>query len=315
MPTKLAIAIPTYNRAEMLEYNLLQIIDELLQYKVPVYISDDSTNDETEKCIGKLNEKYGLFHYKKNEIRLGHDLNCLHTISLPVEHYVWYMGDSMIIKPGAIKKVLSHIHRDGPDFISCNAEGRSLDISSRVFDNGAVLFETLCWHLTMTGSTIYNRNNIIDLAHFDASKFKNFPQTAIIFEQFAAKASRLFWINEKLIYGNQKKNSYWASKVFEVFIDDFRSFLYNLPECYSLKSKNGVLLQHSINSGVFSYRSFILYRMEGFYDHLIFKKYKDDFKNFTRTNLMFLLILSFIWVKPLRESNSFLKRIILTFRN
>lgn len=315
MQNKLAIAIPTYNRAAMLEYNLLQIIDELVLYNVPVYISDDSTNTDTELCIGKLNEKYGLFHYEKNEIRLGHDLNCLHTISLPAEQYVWYLGDSMIIKPGAIKKVLSHIHSDGPDFISCNAEGRNLDIDSKVFDNGLVLFETLCWHLTMTGSTIYNTNAILDLAHFEASKFKNFPQTAIIFEQFAATASRLFWINDKLIYGNPKKNSYWASKVFEVFIDDFRSFLYNLPGFYSMKSKNGVLLQHSVNSGVFSYRSFILYRMEGFYDHEIFKKYKDDFKNFTRTNMLFLLIVSVIWIKPLREFNLFLKRIILTFRN
>jgi abequosyltransferase len=312
---KLSIAIPTYNRAEMLEYNLLQIIDELLQYNIPVYISDDSTNEETEKCIRKMNEKYGLFHYKKNEIRMGHDLNCLHTLSLPVENYVWYMGDSMIIKKGSIEKVLSYIDSDVYDFISCNADGRFIDVGSKVFNDGVVLFETLCWHLTMTGSTIYNKNKLFDLANFDISKFKNFPQTAIIFEQFATKKSQLFWTNEKLIYSNQKKNSYWASKVFEVFIDDFRSFLYNLSDYYTLKSKDKVLLQHSVQTGIFNFPSFVLYRMEGFYDYKIFKKYQEDFHKITNTSPILLLILSIVWIKPLSIIYLFIRKTILIFRN
>lgn len=289
---KLSIAIPTYNRAEMLEYNLLQIIDELLQYNIPVYISDDSTNEETEKCIRKMNEKYGLFHYKKNEIRMGHDLNCLHTLSLPVENYVWYMGDSMIIKKGSIEKVLSYIDSDVYDFISCNADGRFIDVGSKVFNDGVVLFETLCWHLTMTGSTIYNKNKLFDLANFDISKFKNFPQTAIIFEQFATKKSQLFWTNEKLIYSNQKKNSYWASKVFEVFIDDFKTFIFNLDAIYSSKSRNIVISKHSINSGVFNYKSFLKYRMEGVFNYKIFKHYHRDTTKYTNVNYFILFFIS-----------------------
>ncbi|SHG29770.1 Glycosyltransferase involved in cell wall bisynthesis [Flavobacterium fluvii] len=315
MSTKLAIAIPTYNRAEMLEYNLLQIIDELIQYHIPVYISDDSTNDETEKVFDRLKDKHKLFHYKKNEISLGHDLNCLHTISLPIENYVWYMGDSMIIKKGAIQKILSIMDGGDYDFICCNAEGRDLDINNMVFSNGVELMEMLCWHLTMTGATVYNKSKIFDIANFEVSKFKNFPQIAIIFEQFAANESRLFWTNEKLIYSNSQKNSYWESKVFEVFIDDYRSFLYNLSEVYTMGAKNGALLQHSLKTGIFSCRSFVLYRIGGFYNYEIFKKYKDDFKNFTRTNSLFLLILSFVWIKPLSKFNFFLRRINLNFRN
>lgn len=315
MHNKLAIAIPTYNRAKILEYNLLQIIDELIQYNIPVYISDDSTNDETEKVIDRLIIKHKLFYYKKNKISLGHDLNCLHTIALPAENYVWYMGDSMIIKKGAIKKILTTMDSGDYDFICCNAEGRNLDIKSSVFSNGPELMDNLCWHLTMTGATVYNRSKIFDIANFDVTKFKNFPQVAIVFEQFSANDSQLFWINDKLIYSNSQKNSYWASKVFEVFIDDYRSFLYNLPEFYTMKSKNGALLMHSLNTGVFSYSSFVLYRIGGFYNYKIFKKYKNDFKNFTRTNSFFLLVLSFIWVRPLVIFNFLLRRIILIFRN
>src|SRR5690242_16353532 len=111
MKSKIAIAIPTYNRAEILKYNLLQIIDELIFYKIPVYISDDSNNDNTKIVIEELQIKYNLIFYYKNEISLGHDKNCLQTIFLPNEKYVWYLGDSMIIKNGAFKKILDIIDK------------------------------------------------------------------------------------------------------------------------------------------------------------------------------------------------------------
>jgi hypothetical protein len=309
MQTKLAIAIPTYNRAEILQFNLLQIIDELIEFQIPVYISDDSTNEDTYIVINDLKKKHSLFYYRKNEIRFGHDLNCLNTISFPKEQYVWYMGDSMIIKKGAIKKIISLNEIEEYDFITCNAEGRNLDMESRVFYNGKEVFENLCWHLTMTGAAIYNKKSLINLINFDTSKFKNFPQTAIIFEQFAVKKSSLYWINDRLIYSNSNKNSYWASKVFEVFIDDFRSFLNNLSTSYSLKSKEEVLLQHSLKTGIFSFHSFVLYRIGGFYNYKIFKKYKDIFKKITRTNIIILIILSVFWIKPLSGIYLFVKKI------
>lgn len=308
MQTKLAIAIPTYNRGEMLHFNLLQILDELITFEIPVYISDDSTNDETANFIKKLKSKHPLFYYRKNEIRLGHDLNCIATISYPNETYVWYLGDSMIIKKGAIKKIVACVQDESFDFISCNAEGRNLSIEDNVYYSGNDVFRDLCWHLTMTGATIYNKKKLSNLMSFEIIKFKNFPQTAIIFEQFASKESKLFWINDKLVYNNPNKNSYWAHKVFEVFIDDFRNFLYNLPDYYSLRSKDKVLLQHGVQTGIFSYHSFILYRIGKFYNYEIFKKYKDDFKKSTNANTQVLMIVSLIWVTPLKILYSLFKK-------
>lgn len=315
MQTKLAIAIPTYNRAEILYFNLLHILDELISFEIPVYISDDSTNEATAIFIEELKNKHPLFYYRKNENRLGHDLNCLSTISFPIETYVWYLGDSMIIEKGAIEKIVAYVQNEEYDFISCNAVGRKLSIKNKVFDSGNEVFTNIGWHLTLTGATIYNKNKLLDLTKFDVKKFKNFPQLAIIFEQFAVKECKMFWINDKLICSKPNKNSYWKTKVFEVFIDDFRNTLYNLSDCYSLKSKNKVLLQHSVKTGIFDYHSFVLYRIGGFYNYQIFKKYIDDFKNFTRVNSLLLFILSFIWIKPLNIIYLFIRKIILFFRN
>jgi hypothetical protein len=304
MKNKLAIAIPTYNRPEILKFNLLQIIDELIQYDIPVYISDDSTNEDTRNLIIELKNKHDLIFYYKNEIKLGHDLNFLNTIRLPKEDYVWYLGDSMIIREGAIKKALSVISISNYDFISCSADWRDLDFEERVFNDGGELFEKLCWHLTLTGATIYNRESIYNLANFDVSRFKNFPQTAFIFEMFTLKKSSLYWINEKLIYSNSQKKSYWSKNIFEVFIDDFKNCLYNLDEIYPLKIKDKVILQHSVKSKVFNFRAFVKYRLSNFFDYKIFIKYKKDFFKYTEVNLFILFIVS---IFPISIIKLFLK--------
>jgi len=314
MPTKLAIAIPTYNRAEMLKFNLLHIIDELIEFQIPVYISDDSTNNETAIVIQELKTKHELFYYRKNEVRFGHDLNCIHTISFPKEEYVWYMGDSMIIKKGSVKKVLACMQNDTFDFIVCNSEGRNLNIESRVFTKGNEVFDNLCWHMTMTGITIYNKNSMIDFDNFKISNYKNFPQTALVFEQFAKKKSKLYWINDKLIYSNPDKSSYWASKVFEVFIDDFRNFVYNLPNSYSLKSKDDVLTQHTLKTGIFSYHSFVLYRTQLYFDYGIYIKYKKDIIKYAQINPFIVMGISLVWAYPLRCVYVFLKKLSVIFK-
>jgi hypothetical protein len=308
MQSKLAIAIPTYNRAEMMESNLLLMIDELVQFDIPVYISDDSTNSDTEHLIDKLKSKHSLFHYEKNEVRLGHDLNCLHTIWLPKEQYVWYLGDSMIISKGALEKILKILEKKDYDFICCNAVGRNLDIATGLFTDRNEILENLCWHLTLTGSTIYNMDKLIDLSNIDLSKFKNFPQTAILFEHFARKNAELFWINERLIYNNPNKSSYWVSKVFDVFINDLKSFIHNLSSKYPTKSKDYAILQHSVKTGIFNYSSFVRYRINGFYDCNVFNKYKRDFVNYTDANLGILFLIGLFPIRVLKAAFNLFKK-------
>ena len=43
--TTLAIAIPTFNRAETVHENLLSLIPEIKEYSIPIYISDGKEND------------------------------------------------------------------------------------------------------------------------------------------------------------------------------------------------------------------------------------------------------------------------------
>jgi len=102
---KLAIAIPTYNRASIVKENILLMLNEIKRYSIPLYISDDSNNEETKLVVVDLKKEYDYIYYYKNQPGLGHDKNCIRTLALPNEEYIWYLGDSIIIEDGGIKNV------------------------------------------------------------------------------------------------------------------------------------------------------------------------------------------------------------------
>jgi len=297
----LAIAIPTYNRAEILKENILLMLHDIRIYSIPIYISDDSTNDQTERIIDDLIKEYEYIYYTKNSMSLGHDQNCIRTLNLPSEEYVWYLGDSIIIKPLAIKKILDEINKTKYDFISVNGDNRDLAIKNKLYTDGRELMTDLCWHLTMTGATIYSQKAIKKSTNFEVEKFKNFPQTAVIFKNFAEGQNILCWINEKLIEGNKNKQSYWIQNVFEVFLYDWFNFINNLPEYYN-KVKFETIRSHSKNTGLFSISNFIFFRLIGIYDLKTYNKYSKFLKKCCNINIPLVILIS---VTP----KSFIKKI------
>ena len=169
MKISLSIVIPTYCRAEILRSNLDFILDSCERYQIPIYVSDDSIDSNTESTIQELKTKYPFISYKRNIPSLGHDGNLLHSLKLPNTDYVWLLGDSILIKEGAISKIIDIISQDNYDIISINAEGRVLDHSSKGYNNHNEVLSKFGWHTTLTGATIYSKNVIalIDKINFD----------------------------------------------------------------------------------------------------------------------------------------------------
>lgn len=269
----LSLAIPTYNRADILISNLQSILDELIEHQIAVYISDDSNDEKTAVVIRSLVKAHPLIFYFRNHPGLGHDRNCIRTLSLPEEDYIWYMGDSMILKKGTISKMLKLLSGGDFDFVSVNCDGRNLDIKSKLYTESLSAFSDVGWHLTMTGATIYKRS-VLDLDKIDISECSNFPQLAVIFKNFDGK--RLYWINERLIYSNPDKKSYWNNRVLEVFVTDYYKTLN-----YILEDKriiNHFVYQHAHNSGLLSFFSLVSLVATGNINSANYEKYRLFFK-------------------------------------
>jgi hypothetical protein len=288
----LAIAIPTFNRPDILNENIRSMLPEIEKFSIPVYISDDSTNDETKTISENLKKDYANIFYYRNSPGLGHDRNCIRTLSIPSEDYVWYLGDSVAINSGGLRRILEIISKQSFEFICVNVLKR-VDITDRIFIDGNELLINLGWHLTLTGATVYSKNVLNSINKLDIGKCHNFPQTAIIFERFAIENCRLFWLNEPFLVCSIRKESYWKKNVFEVFLNDWNVFISSLPSTYSHENKIKAIRMHSNKTGIFSLYSFLSYRYNGIFDYNVFKYFCRLIRKSSNVNLLLVLMISF----------------------
>ena len=239
--SKLAISIPTYNRPSILRENLLIMMPEIKKYNIPIYISDDSDNDLTRDMIFDLKQQYNNIQYHKNEPSLGHDENCLMTLRLAKEEYIWYLGDSQIIAGNGIEMILDTIKENTFDFILVSSVNRNVKVNSQVYFDFTEFFIDLTWHATLTGATIY-RNAILFKSEYNNYINSNFIQLGIILEEILDSNNGLCWINKELLYHNKNKGeSYWTSNTFKVFAEDWYNFISTMPDDYSVENKIKVI--------------------------------------------------------------------------
>jgi glycosyltransferase involved in cell wall biosynthesis len=153
----LAIAIPTFNRSEILRENLQAMLPELIEQRISVYISDDSHDERTLEMSEALRCEHPLVFYTKNHPRFGHDANFFATLAMPDTDYVWYLGDSIYFVPGTLAKVLRTLTDTRPDFCFLNAYAP--EKGSRLIEAEAVhpFLLDRTWYLTLSGATIYSR--------------------------------------------------------------------------------------------------------------------------------------------------------------
>lgn len=291
---ELAIAIPTYNRSNILKENILKMLDEIQRYSIPIYISDDSPDKTTEEIIFDIKREYPYIFYKKNKPSLGHDKNCLSTLNYPSENYIWYLGDSRIIQKGGIERILQIIDKNAPDFIAVNSENRNVNITSKLYNDGNLLLKELGWHLTLTGATIYSRKMINSANQLDISKYTNFPQTAIIFECFSKQECKLIWLNENFVFNNAQNISYWKKDVFKVFITDWTNCINNLGTYYYSEIKSLAIISHSRNTKLFNLKSILSYRFNGYYGLKEYKGYNKELKKHSNLNTILLYVFAII---------------------
>ena len=268
----LSIVIPTYERVESLRINLPSILEDASQFSIAVYISDDSHSEDVAACCSELKKTYGNIFYMKNQSRLGHDGNFLAALRYGNAEYTWILGDRAALRKGAIKTLFGVINRNEFDIISVNKVGRNINFDTGYYDNSLTVFKKFGWHLTYTGATVYSRRVVNKSFQFDLDSSKNFPQVALIFNYLSGHCS-FFWINDLLVEGVASTQSYWTSNAFSVFIEDWENVISRLPEIYSAELKDDIMLAHSRNTQLFSFKFIMKLRAEGHFDSKILEKY------------------------------------------
>jgi abequosyltransferase len=103
----LSIAIPTYNRASLLDLCLTRIIEQLpATGEVEVLVSNNASTDDTRAVVARHQATYPALRYSENEQNGGPDFNIAKAFELATGKYVWVFSDDDLLLPGALAYVL-----------------------------------------------------------------------------------------------------------------------------------------------------------------------------------------------------------------
>ena len=289
----LSLVIPTFNRPEILKENILLMLPDIQIFSIPIYVSDDSSNNHTKDMIFELQKRYEYLFYYKNIPSLGHDKNIFSTLKLAETEYVWLLGDALILKAGAIKNILKIVTKFRPEIIAVNAVNRDLSINSDFYDDKNKVLNEFGWHLTLTGATIYSRTALSAIDKIVNGVHKNFPQVTLIFNHLSVSCS-FYWVNERWIYSNGKKTSYWVKDIFQIFIDDWSNVIRNLQGCYDDGVKEKVIIKHSQKAKVFTLKSLAESRSKNVYNIHVFRAYSKLLAKHSGLRIIVLVMIAIV---------------------
>ncbi|OBQ16117.1 glycosyltransferase family 2 protein [Anabaena sp. AL93] len=113
----LTIAIPTYNRAELLDKQLTWLSQAIqgFESECEILVSDNCSTDHTQSIISKWQNILTNITFKsnKNPENIGVMRNIFHCLSSATTKYVWTIGDDDPIQERAVAYVMDKIKNVG----------------------------------------------------------------------------------------------------------------------------------------------------------------------------------------------------------
>ena len=112
----LTIAIPTYNRRNLLKRALDSIVPQL-NPKVEILVSDNASDDGTD---GMIAESYPMVRYIKNAENMGWDYNFLQCYREAKGKYVILLGSDDRMSEGAVDYLIGFLQNNDCDLVFMN---------------------------------------------------------------------------------------------------------------------------------------------------------------------------------------------------
>lgn len=298
MPNKLlSILIPTYNRADFLDYSLSVHIPLVRENNVQIFIFDNASTDNTKKIVQKWQKEYPYLIYYRHTENIGGVGNFEFSLKYPSTEYVWLLGDTYHIPSNIIKIILPILTQQDTRFdaIVLNLENKLMH-PSVIYHDKNILLNELGALITCIAVSIFKKDMInkdILIRYRDLW----FTHMAIIFEYISNKDFQIKWIQEHSITSLKyptltKTNWSHTPKAFEIGCEDWTNFVMSLPPSYKLENKMKCIMNFGKVSGLFTLRNLILLRSNGLLNLDIIKKYKKLFPFTIDYPLVLIFIIS-----------------------
>lgn len=183
----LTIAVPTFNRSQLLSQFLSAISPQLAsEGRVELLISDNASPDETHDVVLKYQMNGAQIRYIRNKANLGADLNILQCFELAAGKYVWICGDDDVIEPGGLAVVLRHLAESDYDLVCLQARGFRGSYVPRpvhgpekyaTFEHAEDLASQVHVFFTFISGVVINKDRVDSLPH---RPFKELASTNLV---------------------------------------------------------------------------------------------------------------------------------------
>lgn len=289
---RLAVCIPTYNRANVVQEFLKLYAEPYWKREIDIYIYDSSESDETKTVVDKyLQEGRGLYY-----VHIDSSVHSnLKVYGIFKEFggkrdydYLWVCSDSIRWKDSVLEQAVAYMEQ-GYDIIIPNY--RDVEkIGVREYNDCNRLFEDCAWHMTLYGAVILKTAVMlqdVDWAYLEKKYCVpdsiNHSHVGCYFEKLAQvpqwRAVHFSVSLKEIDFSILKEHSGWYRDTFYVWCHCWPSMIEKLPEIYYDKQK--VIKKSGVNSKILSYLNLEKLRVAEVLDDEVYREYKKEWGRLT----------------------------------
>jgi abequosyltransferase len=235
----LSICIPTYNNAGYLGESLKALIPQVREFNIPIYVSNNASNDDTLKVLKSYKNIYPLLFFETNDHNLGFDRNVVKVAQMASTKYLWAIGAKRILCPGTVSKIYQILSKSNLDLLILNHWPNVFEVlESKHYSSAPQVFRDLHRQLTYLGlqiilseawaSNSVNKYVDTDWVHFGVS-----------LDFIAGKQNpKIYFSSEECFKFPGKLD--WLPICFQIW-SNWRKVIYSLPQIYSDEDKELVI--------------------------------------------------------------------------
>lgn len=247
----LTIAIPTYNRAMLLEQCLARLLPQVLGANVPIefIISNNASTDNTRAVAAAYQAQFSRFRYVENETNLGADGNIAQAFRLAMGQYVWIFSDDDVLLPGYLNAIIGVLQREQPGLVHLSSVWHSgtkvpdyepQKFRATTYQNGVEFMQQVHHWATFITANIINKPLVANLPLTYAFPATNLVQLGwtlpVVF-----KASRNVVVNTPVIAAQSESSGDY--RAFKTFATNFNAILSRLVQAKEIPAE----VRHLIN--------------------------------------------------------------------
>lgn len=313
---QLAICVPTYNRAEMIEEMLIRYGKIYQRKEIDVYFYDSSEGERTQQIVEYYSKDYKNLHYRRIPSSTHSNIKVLDIYEeFSKERKYEYLSvcpDYMQFSEAGIH-VIERECEEGFDLCVLNIHDVE-HIGRKVYSDRNEVFLDCAWQMTCYVSTVVYLPFLEDTdwayirSRYTVPERINHSHVALFFEQLSRKeefkAVHVPVSLKHISSSSYRKDSYWKEDTFSVWCEYWPSMVQALPECYQNKEK--VIRKFGSYSEILSLDNYVRLRREGVYNRGIYKKYCSRWKKLTDVpkRLLWLVAVfpsNIVWIFSTKE--------------